>query len=75
MSEAAWWWAAPVRYRARARGVRLTIRAVFLFMIVNGAVVFVDGPMRWVGGALVVWLIWMWWRSPAEAGAIRNQPK
>ena len=64
IGESVWWWAAAPSYRKRARGVTRSVRAVFLFMIVNGAVVFVDGLMRWVGLAIVVWLIWTWWRNP-----------
>ena len=63
IGEAAWWWMAPASYTGRRRGLEHTVRGVFLFMIVNGAVVFVDGPMRWVGVVIVVWLIWMWWTA------------
>ncbi len=68
IGESAWWWAAPASYRERRRGIQLTVRAVFLFMIVNGAVVFVDGPTRWVGLAIVVFLVRTQWRSLAADG-------
>jgi len=35
-------------------------RAFFVFMIVNGAVVFVEGPHRWFGLALVGALLYTW---------------
>jgi len=35
-------------------------RAFFVFMIVNGAVVFVEGPQRWFGLALVGALLCTW---------------
>jgi hypothetical protein len=40
------------------------IHAVFLFMIVNGAIVFAAGPVRWatIGGYLGLLLIWAWRR-------------
>ena len=63
MGEAAWWWLAPVGYLTRARHLELTVRAVFLFMIVNGAVVFVAGPMRWVGLGICAAVWWIWWRA------------
>ncbi len=37
------------------------IRVFFWFMIFNGAVVFVHGPMRWFGLALCAMLIACWW--------------
>ncbi len=63
IAETAWWWMAPVSYLRRARYLELTVRAFFLFMIVNGAVVFVAGPMRWVGLWISVILCWIWWRA------------
>ncbi|MDQ3070837.1 MAG: hypothetical protein M3R55_14055 [Acidobacteriota bacterium] len=52
--DAAWWWIAPRRYMHRTRLVDGTLFAFFLFMVVNGAVVFVTGPMRIAGAAAVV---------------------
>ena len=48
----------------RARlGLSSPFGAIFLFMIINGAVVFVAGPMRWVGAGLVSALL-VAWRRP-----------
>ena len=58
--EAGTWWVAPVAYRARPRWLGTASRALFLFMIVNGAVLFVDGPMRWVGLVVVGVLLATW---------------
>ena len=69
--EVAWWWAAPVSYEMRPKGVVFTVRAIFLFMIVNGAVVFVAGPMRWVGAGLVAALLVAWLRAPRPQPAQR----
>ena len=63
ISEVAWWWMAPASYMRRQRGLEYTVRGVFLFMIINGAVVFVDGPMRWVGVVMAAWLIRVWWTA------------
>lgn len=65
-AEAMWWWWSPEGYRGRARPVEYAVRATFLFMIVNGAVVFVSGASRYAGAAIVtvVCAIWFdaWWR-------------
>ena len=63
IGESVWWWTGRVSHAPRPPRVTWALRGTFLFMIVNGAVVFVDGPMRWVGLAIVVWLIWTWWRT------------
>ena len=57
LAEIAWWWVALNSYDTRPLGVDLTVRVIFLFMIVNGAVVFVPGAMRWVGAALAATLV------------------
>lgn len=51
--DAAWWWLRPAGYRSRARAADTGIFLFFLFMFVNGAVVFVSGPMRVLGAAAV----------------------
>ena len=63
VEEVVWWWVAPTSYDARSVRVRFAVRAVFLFMIVNGAVVFVDGPMRWLGAGIVAVLLVVWWKG------------
>ena len=64
VADAVWWGIAPVGYRQRARAIDLMVRAVFLFMIVNGAVVFVEGVTRWLGVGIVAALVWIWSRPP-----------
>lgn len=54
LADAAWWWLRPHAYRHRARLVEALIFAFFVFMIVNGAVVFAAGPLRMLGAAAVV---------------------
>ena len=60
VSEATWWWFWPDHYRHRGRRLELAVRNVFLFMIVNGAIVFVSGPQRWCGVAIVGVLLSAW---------------
>ena len=58
--ETAWWWLKPTDYLNRPLWVQRTTWAVFLFMILTGAVVFVEGPMRWFGASIAVTLVWTW---------------
>ena len=51
--ETAWWWLQPRGYVHRARAIDLSVFAFFVFMFVNGAVVFASSPMR-IGGAVAV---------------------
>jgi hypothetical protein len=53
-TDAAWWWIGPASYAARPRALSAALAAVFLFMFVNGAVVFAHGAMRWIGAASVL---------------------
>jgi len=43
-----WWWGFVDSYRCRATWITLSIHGYLLFVIVNGAVVFVTGPTRWI---------------------------
>lgn len=47
--DAAWWWAEAAAYARRSRTVDRAIFAFFVFMMVNGAVVFATSRMRWLG--------------------------
>ena len=51
-------WSLPVDRR-----LNLIVRSVFLFMIINGAVVFVADPQRWFGLLLVAGLLIIWWNA------------
>ena len=45
------------------------IRGFVLLMIVNGAVIFAHGPIRWFGLFLSLVLVWSWWPTKdANAG-------
>ncbi len=57
-----WWWIAPDRFARRPKWLTIAWHAFFFFMVLNGAVVFAHGPMRWLGallcaGPLAVWLL------------------
>ena len=48
MVELIWWWGFVDSYFRRATWITLSIHGYLLFVIVNGAVVFVAGPTRWI---------------------------
>jgi hypothetical protein len=58
-------WRDPARYRRRSMHTRNSVYAVFLFMFVNGAVVFAPWPARAVG--LMAVAIAVWSRATARA--------
>lgn len=63
VAEGLWWQLAPASYARRPPALTTAVRAVFLFMIANGAVVFVDGPRRLIGIGVVAALIGIWWNG------------
>ena len=72
VGEALWWQLSPATYARRARAWGPAVRGAFLFMIVNGAVVFVDGSGRWLGVGIVAALLAIWrvdspWVKPRVA--------
>jgi len=66
LGELVWWGRDPTGYATRPALVEVTVRGFLLFMVVNGAVVFVTGPQRWPGVALAAALAWAW--RPAAGG-------
>jgi glucan phosphoethanolaminetransferase (alkaline phosphatase superfamily) len=48
-----WWWAGTKTYRGRRKVIAWSLHLFFLFMVVNGAIVFASGPARWLGIAVV----------------------
>ena len=71
--EALWWRMRPGSYARRARAWKPAVRGAFLFMIVNGAVAFVDGPGRWLGVAIVTALLAIW-RADGRANGTSGHP-
>jgi len=62
--EVVWRWAGPASHLHRPRWMNRWVRGGFLFMIFNGAVVFVGGPARWYGLALCLLLVACWRLRP-----------
>jgi hypothetical protein len=70
--EAAWWWLGPASYGRRGAALGWSLRALFFFMFLNGAVVFARGPVRLVGGLALAAVAWSWsrGRGTGAAGAL-----
>ncbi|MDP6581163.1 MAG: hypothetical protein QF681_10945 [Vicinamibacterales bacterium] len=60
LAELTWWNREQESYLQRAAWIELTVRGFFLFMIANGAVVFVESPQRWLGAVIVGVLLVAW---------------
>ncbi|MEM7147288.1 MAG: hypothetical protein AAF591_19385 [Verrucomicrobiota bacterium] len=56
LTELAAWWLRPSQYQQRRRWLDASVRVFFAFIILNGAVVFVSGPTRWIGVGLILLL-------------------
>lgn len=53
-------WTGGLTARRSRAGRSWVVRACFLFMFLNAAVVFVSGPARWVGLGLSLLLVGLW---------------
>jgi hypothetical protein len=54
IADAAWWWTVPPAKAVLVGPWPWARFAFFLFMVVNGTVVFADGWMRWLGVVAVI---------------------
>jgi hypothetical protein len=62
----AWQWSvSSAAAAARPAAIRWALRAFCGVIIVNGAVIFVPGPRRFLGIAVVLAIIWIWRPPPA----------
>ena len=48
-ADVAWWWVRPESYENRSWRAAAGVHAFMAFMFFNGAVVFAQGPSRWIG--------------------------
>lgn len=55
-----WQWLSPASHRRRPRWLSLAWHGFFLFMVVNAAIVFETGPIRWLGLAGCAALLFSW---------------
>ena len=68
LGEVIWSWADPMSHAMERRWMTWSVRGFFLFMMVNGAVVFVPGRMRWFGLFLCLTLTACWLLTGMPAG-------
>jgi hypothetical protein len=66
MADALWWWADALTFGRRPRSLDAGIRAFLWFMFVNGAFVFVRGPMRWLGACAALAVLFAWYRGRGQ---------
>src|SRR5688572_9626955 len=62
-ADVGWAWLSPRGYSARPRLWRDAVRGLFLLMFVSGAIVFVRGPLRFLGAAAVLAVVAAWYRG------------
>jgi hypothetical protein len=62
-ADAGWWWLNPETFGRRPKALDRVVRTFPLFMFVNGAVVFGQGPIRVAGTAAVLAVIAAWYRG------------
>lgn len=63
LGEAVSSWVNPNGHLQRPKWLTWTVRSFFLFMMLNGAVVFPHGAVRWFGLVLCLTLAGCWWAS------------
>ncbi|MDX2030663.1 MAG: hypothetical protein SF339_08335 [Blastocatellia bacterium] len=66
LAEVVWWWAAPASYRRRPRWLVVAWQGFLLFIFFNATVVFVAGPLRWLGLGGCAGLLLLFLRRPRE---------
>jgi hypothetical protein len=59
MADAAWWRRSPDLWQ-RPASVTWALRAFYLVIILNAAVIFAAGPRRVLGAVIVSWLVSVW---------------
>jgi len=75
MADVLWWWLAPASFALRPRWLTGSWHGFLFFMVLNGAVIFVRGPMRWFGLLLCVLVVVLWcryWRGHQSANRARQ---
>jgi hypothetical protein len=67
--DAAWWLIRPRSHRARSTRARDAMQAFFVFMFLNGAVIFGRGPARVLGAAAIAVVVVTWYRARFVTGS------
>jgi hypothetical protein len=66
LADAAWWWRGFEAYRRRPKLWTTVWHGFLLFIVFNATVVFKAGWLRWIGLALCVALVLLWWNSRSD---------
>ena len=74
LTDVLWSWLAPVRYARRSSAITASWHGFFVFMLFNGAVVFVHGPLRWFGVLLCTMLAILWIRYRRRGSPVSKGP-
>ena len=72
MADAAWWRQSP-NLSQRPSALTWTLRAFYMVIIINAAVIFAAGPRRVLGILIVSWLARMWALSSERSPASRRR--
>lgn len=54
-----WWWLNRRSYEKRPRWLGWSIHGFMVFMIVNGAIIFESGAIRWVAATVLIGIGWL----------------
>jgi hypothetical protein len=62
------WWIAPAWYAARSPWIDRLLHGFMLFIVFNGAVIYEQGPIRWISAAgfLLIAIAWFWLPARVE---------
>ena len=67
LADAAWWRVDALGFQRRPAWLDAVTRGFLWFMFLNGAFVFVRGPLRWVGAAAALIVAGAWYRGRGVA--------
>jgi len=69
-----WSWVAPQNYLNRSPGWNYAVVGFFLFIAVNGFIVFKSGTLRWSGLLVLTFLLIAWCVSLSSARQVHAKP-
>ena len=72
LADVLWWWLMPETRARRPRWLECTLHAFMFFMVLNGAVIFASGPLRWLGLLLCIGVIAAWTQQPRSLARERT---
>lgn len=74
-ADAAWRWIDSAGHEARPQWMRTTIHGFMLFVIVNGAIIFESGLIRWIGSVALLGLACLFWHRMRSGRQDHSQIK